>query len=289
MTSNHPHCRWFASFALLSILGTSSIPSPAYASFISDINGRVGAINTPSGGGSSDHSCSYSSGTTTSTNLGNSCNGNSTAGGGFLTENGVASSSVDHFGLHAYASQSLSESGHSALGEAQAESNSSAQAQDDFHFGASSPSSGRVNIAYSLDGFGFVGAALIIENPDNRSSSSCTLNASGTCTVSLLVNFQAGFTVIDNIFVEVLSRVGGSDGDTNLVVSDYRNTASISAINFFDANGEPLQLTFTTDSGFSYPQGGASTTIPEPAPWLLMAIGLLVFNVTKLSRPIAPQ
>jgi hypothetical protein len=55
---------------------------------------------------------------------------------------------------------------------------------------------------------------------------------------------------------------------------DYIHTATITGLSFVDANGDPLPVTFTAQSGFSYPTGSPTAAVPEPTTLCLMALGL---------------
>jgi len=62
----------------------------------------------------------------------------------------------------------------------------------------------------------------------------------------------------------------GSPGAS--VAADYANTMRVGGLRFLDANMNPLNVTFTSESGHDYTQSPLASEVPEPAAgWLILA------------------
>jgi hypothetical protein len=66
------------------------------------------------------------------------------------------------------------------------------------------------------------------------------------------------------------------DGGTAYGVADVTNTAFVSALSFTDASGNPINVNYTSASGFVY----AMAPVPEPTSYALLLCGLVVISVT---------
>lgn len=95
----------------------------------------------------------------------------------------------------------------------------------------------------------------------------CYFYNSGSCSVTaLVVQPSAGFGMTFDLYAQVLTGLAA--------MADFANTAGVSSITFTDLNGNPLNLTYTTDSGLTYPMLLPAISVPEPATLALLGVGL---------------
>jgi hypothetical protein len=199
------------------------------------------------------------------------------------------SSFGDSSGLHAQASASISSiSGGYIIAEGQV------RLTDTLNFNVATPftTTGYVSMTFTTDGSasggntpGFIpnsppGVGYGLSSLNLNSSHSCSFYNSGSCTVTLGVDFYNNLTInailSANAFPSVL---GGSDSE----FANFQNTGFISSLQFTDSNGNPLALNYTSSDGLANPMPQAVNGIPEPSSFALSLVGLgaLGFAVTR--------
>jgi PEP-CTERM motif len=192
----------------------------------------------------------------------------------------------DQFGLHASGSITALATANgppnSALGEGNADA--SVGLTDKWHFGGSHPQFANEVLTISVSGVaqgaadtgGFTQISVFDPIVGLSLAPECDVFGAGQCTLRFRVNLNDGVeTVIDLIAqAHALLGPGTHAGDTAFGFADFSHTAWVSGLSFFDLTGAPLALSFTTDSGLTYPMAQAPNGIPEPAILPLMGLGL---------------
>jgi hypothetical protein len=189
---------------------------------------------------------------------------------GSFTLQATASASADASGLHAFAS----ESGVSLISsDFIAQTEAIVDFLDGYHFSYAQPFNASLTItttgaASGGTSYGFtqidIGSAV--------AGDECYFFNSGSCTVNALVD-----PIVSDL-LQIRMFLGAEAIDSGLgdysALANFADTAFISSISFTDLNGNPLELAFTTDSGFTYPMI-QSSPVPEPGTAVLFAVGVI--------------
>jgi hypothetical protein len=197
----------------------------------------------------------------------------------YATLSATARASADAEGLHAFAS----ESGFSEVSSFSVQTAATVEFHDWFYFSYSQP----FQVSLTMTTFGSstggtsLGESETTISDGNSFGDDCVFFESGNCTVNGIVNPTVGGFGLRMLLAAV---AGNSGAGAFSGTSDFSDTAFISSIMFTDFNGNRLDLSFTTDSGFSYPMAEA-ISVPEPATVTLMAISLIGLSLTR-RRPI---
>lgn len=257
----------------------------------SSVAGRVDAPAPVVGGPTiGNPTCSYSNNPAGNAAAG-SCSTSVTYPNAY-SATGLVTSSVDAAGLHARAEQSAFLIGAFAsnLPQFPIAFNATADAQfrDTLAFLDGAPALGTVRIGFSAEGANFEGGNasaefVVTDLFGARSASSCFIANSGNCFVSQTIHFGTGFQLDESLDVFAHAVLGNSVTSSADSISDFRNTAGVTSIQFFDVDGAPLSLTYTTASGYRYPQFVVSS-VPEPEVFAMLAGGLLLIGLRRKQR-----
>lgn len=200
-------------------------------------------------------------------------------------------SSVDSNGLHAITRSEIfaTSSDYHKSSIFSATSNANASLQDMLHFSAAAPIVGYADLTLSAVGNIGLGGSMtsqltVSDGTSTAEYKSCFFGyGGGSCTVKLLVHFADGVSVYDGISVFANATIGQGYGSAATSITNFQDTAFISEVQFTDVAGNPLDLTYTTDSGYRYPQ---ASTVPEPATWLLwLCAAPLLLRASPRGRP----
>jgi hypothetical protein len=256
---------------LASLIAAVVVSLPAYATF-------TNIVNTGSGGFGVEPPPSCAAGPSA---FPVSCTANGENPTHIVSVGVAASAFGDAAGLHAQASSSMT-----ALvsqgGPISVQATASSVLQDTLHITGAHPSIGYITITDTTHGFASGGQSSGLTQMDILNGlgtaigdRECNFNNAGNCVLHDLVNFDAGISLrlLLDAFAAVQfsgSMVGA--GTTGSSFANFVDGSFISAISFTDVNGNPLFLSFTADSGLTYPMPQPSNGVPEPGTLLLVAI-----------------
>ena len=103
---------------------------------------------------------------------------------------------------------------------------------------------------------------------DGDLGSECLFQRETTsCTTSALVSLQAGLQL--HLYVSALAWAGYFPNGELLDVAE-NNFGYIAALGFTDLAGNPLALSYVTQTGFTYPMASAPAGVPEPSTLALL-------------------
>jgi len=266
--------RYFAPLLAATIL---ALPTISIASFQTTISGSVHGLNP-----TMDvqlPGCSYQYVNTSAT--GHCDFTDSTPG--FSVTRGDSFGQIDAFGLHAFADEIVSISFPAGYRIA-VDSSTEVSFVDFIRVTGAAPTSGYVSL--TLDTHGVVGLGGTAESFLGIDRTSCHVNFAGHCTVRQLVDFSS-FEIYGDLLVGAHAVVGGENGvccvygSSTSSSSDFRNTATITDIAFYDIAGNRLALNYVTDSGFLY---NATAPVPEPPPWVLLTTAIAAVGAFSKRR-----
>jgi hypothetical protein len=191
--------------------------------------------------------------------------------------NGTAVAYGDAFGLHAGVSVG-------AGGDISADIGGSAGSEliDFWTFTGAFPTVAIASLEITSHGIetanvGTGAASTQLNVSDGIASAECHFDNSGNCTANILFDPALGLSVVLNLAVKAECLLVGSGACSS--DSDFLNTTFISALSFTDADGDPLDLTFTSESGLTFPM--PQPTVNEPATVALLGIGIVGVVVTR--------
>jgi hypothetical protein len=172
--------------------------------------------------------------------------------------------------------------------------------QDTLHFLGPHPSVGYITITDTTHGASSGGQSHGLTQMDILNGlgtaigdRECSFNDAGACVLHDLVNFDTGISLHLLLDAFAVVQLGGSTvgaGSTGSAVANFLDTSFISAISFTDANGNPLFLSFTSDSDLTYPMPQPVNGIPEPGTLLLgaLAASMAILNRKRVTCDHSP-
>jgi hypothetical protein len=191
-----------------------------------------------------------------------------------------ASASGDADGLHVSADETMSRVFNFVGGFTTARS----QLHDFLTFNGPHPATGfavaRVTTTGSSSGLG-VGLTQVDITDGATGADECVITDAGICTARTLISFNIGMSL--NLVLDASVVVPNGSAGLSSGTADFTHTAFISSLMFTDANGAPLDVSFTTASGFTYPMGPA-VAVAEPATLALVAAGIIGFSLSRRRR-----
>lgn len=107
-------------------------------------------------------------------------------------------------------------------------------------------------------------------------------SVSGTCSVSVALSTVNGSVAPVPLTMILHGETENQSGDVSVI--DFSHTAQIFSLDVYNQTGQLLPGTqITSASGFAYPS--ATSTVPEPATWMLLGIsGIVIFPRKKIGR-----
>lgn len=208
-----------------------------------------------------------------------------------IMASGGASSSVDSAGLHAYAIATIFDASGDVYkaGPFSVVSSANASLDDRFNFLSSAPESGLARISLTAEGTVGTGASfasqLTAGNASDGYSSCFVTHAGGSCSVNLAISFRQGIEVYQGIQIFAVATISLVDGDSSRTITNFQDTAFVSGVSFFNSSGSPLELAYSTDSGYVYP---LVSSVPEPSKTILLLLGFALTAILRKLTPVAP-
>lgn len=191
-----------------------------------------------------------------------------------------ASASGDADGVHASVDETMSRVFNFVGGFTTA----SSRLHDFLTFNGAHPPTGFAEATVATTGFSSglgVGLTQLDITDGATGADECVITDAGTCTARTLISFNIGMSL--NLLLNASVDVPNGSTGLSSGVADFGDTAYISSLVFTDANGAPLDVSYTTASGFTYPLGPA-VTVPEPATVALIAAAIIGFSVSRRRR-----
>lgn len=150
--------------------------------------------------------------------------------------------------------------------------------QDWFYFNASDPQYAVMTMTVRTDGAGAALTALDLGGGGAARVGECTFYDAGSCSVSVpIANTAFGI----GLSLQLHAYVQCAADPLCASVSDYSNTSFISSVTFADANGNPLEMAYTTQSGLTYPMEQPAHGVPEPSSLLLAVAAMAALLGTR--------
>ena len=219
---------------------------------------------------------------------------------GGITGNAIANAAIDAQGIHLFDEDMITRlPGFNPGYIISTHSQVDASWQDRLHAGNYSvPTFGYVNIGLTSEGTSTIsGGSSVLGNAatfvanlligGGSATNPCHLGGAGSCTARQLVDLSVPFTIDVNATAFTQGTILPNPDGTCCITSGgggtvrFFDTAFISGVSFTDLNGAPLNIAYTTDSGFQY---GVSP-VPEPETYSLLVAGLLLIaRCTKRKR-----
>ena len=207
----------------------------------------------------------------------------------FLSVDGFASASGDAFGLHANTALLVTALDNLGPGSTLLATDATALLHDSLILGGSG--AGFLDMTITThgtfsNGNGRIGALTDLGIGVTGASGFCDFTNAGQCTAHSPVTFGTTIFVNETLEASTLVSISGNAGTMTGAFADFSDTAFISALQFTDANGAPLNIPYLSASGLTYPM---PQSVPEPASLGLILIGLVLVYRRRANSKTASE